>query len=114
MDRTKKAWLNGILLVATLVINTMGAIGLINGLSQKEISDKYLTLITPAPHTFSIWSIIYSLLIISIIVMIVKKNDPYYQKAIKVDASCCAGVTPKSHSNALDAMKMCQIEIVNN
>lgn len=29
-----------------------------------------------------------------------------------VDASCCAGVTPESHKNALEAMKMCQIEIV--
>lgn len=28
-----------------------------------------------------------------------------------VDASCCAGVTPESHKNALSAMKMCQIEI---
>lgn len=31
-----------------------------------------------------------------------------------VDASCCAGVTPESHKNALEAMKMCQIEIVND
>ena len=30
-----------------------------------------------------------------------------------VDASCCAGVTPASHKNALEAMKMCQIEIEN-
>ncbi len=29
-----------------------------------------------------------------------------------VDSSCCAGVTPESHQNALDAMKMCQIEII--
>ncbi len=28
-----------------------------------------------------------------------------------VDASCCAGVTPKSHENALEAMKMCQVHI---
>ncbi len=32
---------------------------------------------------------------------------------IIVDAKCTAGVTPKSHQNALDAMKMCQIKIVN-
>ncbi len=32
---------------------------------------------------------------------------------IKVDASCCAGVTPQSHSNALEAMKMCQIDVNN-
>ena len=30
---------------------------------------------------------------------------------IHVDASCCAGVTPKSHETALDAMRMCQINI---
>lgn len=30
---------------------------------------------------------------------------------IAVDASCCAGVTPQSHENALEAMKMCQITI---
>lgn len=28
-----------------------------------------------------------------------------------VDASCCAGVTPESHVQALEAMKMCQVEI---
>ena len=32
---------------------------------------------------------------------------------ITVDASCCAGVTPESHRNALSAMKMCQIGIDN-
>ncbi len=31
---------------------------------------------------------------------------------ISVDSSCCAGVTPKSHENALLAMKMCQVEIL--
>ena len=33
---------------------------------------------------------------------------------IKVDAGCCAGVTPQSHANALEAMKMCQIEVLDN
>lgn len=32
---------------------------------------------------------------------------------IIVDASCCAGVTPESHKNALEAMKMCQISVEN-
>lgn len=32
---------------------------------------------------------------------------------LAVDASCCAGVTPASHKNALDAMAACQIEIEN-
>lgn len=30
-----------------------------------------------------------------------------------VDAACCAGVTPQTHENALAAMRMCQIEIIN-
>lgn len=29
-----------------------------------------------------------------------------------VDASCCAGVTPQSHENALNAMKMCQVSVL--
>ena len=32
---------------------------------------------------------------------------------IVVDASCCAGVTPESHKNALEAMKVCQIQVEN-
>ena len=31
---------------------------------------------------------------------------------LAVDASCCAGVTPKSHENALKSMAMCQIDIL--
>lgn len=33
---------------------------------------------------------------------------------ITVDAQCCAGVTPESHRNALETMKMCQVLIVND
>lgn len=32
---------------------------------------------------------------------------------LTVDASCCAGVTPQSHKNALEAMKVCQIRVEN-
>lgn len=31
---------------------------------------------------------------------------------IKVDASCCAGVTPQSHQSAIEVMKMCQIDVI--
>ncbi len=30
-----------------------------------------------------------------------------------IDASCCAGVTPESHENALKAMQVCQMKIEN-
>ena len=33
---------------------------------------------------------------------------------ITVDASCCAGVTPESHTAALTTMKMCQINVIND
>lgn len=82
MKERKKAIINIILLALTLVINALGAFGFINGNSQKEVSDRYLTLITPSPSTFSIWSIIYGLLIVSGIVMIIKSDDDYYKEAI--------------------------------
>ncbi len=39
-------------------------------------------------------------------------KSAFLDAEIIVDASCCAGVTPQSHTNALEAMKMCQIKIV--
>ncbi len=42
--------------------------------------------------------------------MLLKAHLP--EVKISVDASCCAGVTPESHENALSAMKMCQINVV--
>lgn len=41
--------------------------------------------------------------------MILKAAFP--ELPVAVDASCCAGVTPASHDNALQAMKMCQVDI---
>ena len=35
-----------------------------------------------------------------------------HETPISVDSACCAGVTPESHNNALNAMKMCQIRII--
>lgn len=43
--------------------------------------------------------------------IIVKAQLP--EVPVIVDASCCAGVTPESHRQALEAMKVCQIEIIN-
>ncbi len=42
--------------------------------------------------------------------ILLKAAEP--ELKVSVDASCCAGVTPQSHQNALEAMKMCQVEIV--
>ena len=43
--------------------------------------------------------------------MLIKAAMP--EVPLIVDAACCAGVTPQSHKNALEAMKMCQIRIDN-
>ena len=42
--------------------------------------------------------------------MLIKAFDP--EVLVQVDSACCAGVTPESHQNALNAMKQCQIEIL--
>lgn len=42
--------------------------------------------------------------------LLLKANMP--ETVIRVIEKCCAGVTPQSHANALEAMKMCQIQIV--
>ena len=42
--------------------------------------------------------------------MLLKARLP--ELPVAVDAGCCAGVTPASHENALNAMKMCQIAVI--
>lgn len=36
----------------------------------------------------------------------------YPEVPMKVDASCCAGVTPEKHDAALEVLRSCQIEVV--
>lgn len=43
--------------------------------------------------------------------LLLKANFPEFP--ISVDAACCAGVTPASHTAALTTMGFCQIEIIN-
>jgi len=44
--------------------------------------------------------------------MVVKAFYP--EVPLIVDARGCAGVTPESHARALEAMKMCQIKVIND
>lgn len=41
--------------------------------------------------------------------LLLKANFP--EAEISVDSTCCAGVTPETHTSALTTMKMCQIKI---
>ena len=36
----------------------------------------------------------------------------FLEVPVVVDGNCCAGVTPESHERALEAMKMCQIQVM--
>ncbi|MBQ7761075.1 MAG: cysteine hydrolase [Clostridia bacterium] len=49
---------------------------------------------------------------ICVISNVLLTKSAFLEAEIIVDASSCAGVTPQSHKNALEAMKMCQIKIV--
>ena len=45
-------------------------------------------------------------------VMVTKAFFP--EIPVVVDAACCAGVTPETHKNALEAMKVCQVKVEND
>ena len=82
MDTKKKIGLNAIFFILTLVVNTLGGLGIINDMSQSDVSDKYFTLITPAGFTFSIWSVIYGLIAASLVVLYLRRETSYYQRAL--------------------------------
>lgn len=60
-------YFNVLFLFLTLYINYASVTGGLGGKSIRELSDKYDNLFTPAPQTFGIWSIIYTLLLITTI-----------------------------------------------
>lgn len=62
--------LNFVAYVFMIVMNGLAFLP-IGGLTTKEISDKYATLFTPAGFTFSIWSVIYALLLVFVIAGVV-------------------------------------------
>ena len=66
---------NIIFFVVMVVINALaGSTTLLNGKLSGEISDLYPTLITPAGFTFSIWGIIYALLLVFIVFQAFPRN----------------------------------------
>jgi hypothetical protein len=60
---TSVEWLRAVLVViataGTIAFNALSATGFINGVTPEQISDKYLTIVTPAGYAFSIWSLVY-------------------------------------------------------
>lgn len=67
--------INIIAFIFTIFVNALaGSTTLLNGKTSGEISDLYPTLITPAGFTFSIWGIIYTLLLVFTIYQILPRN----------------------------------------
>lgn len=56
-------WLNTLSFILMLGLNIIGASGWLTGVTVAAVSDQYQTLLTPAGYAFSIWGLIYLLLI---------------------------------------------------
>lgn len=64
MQRFFLPFLNTLTLILALVSNFIAAKGLANGTTVQDISIKYENLFTPADYAFSIWGLIYTLLVL--------------------------------------------------
>jgi benzodiazapine receptor len=56
--------LNIIVFAVTVIVNALASSLALNGRTTAEVSDLYFTLVTPAGYVFSIWGVIYTLLLI--------------------------------------------------
>ena len=95
MSATKQfSILNIFALVVVLTVNTLANILPINGMNTGQISDLYPSLFTPAGFTFSIWSVIY-LLLITFAISQFKIKDQLYFKELSMWflLSCVANVS---------------------
>jgi translocator protein len=70
--------LNILALIGVLTINALANILPINGMNTGEVSALYPSLFTPAGFTFSIWSVIYLLLIGFVIVQFSIQTKTYF------------------------------------
>jgi hypothetical protein len=70
---------NSLVVIATIIVNALAVILPLNGKTTQSLSDNIPNLFVPAGITFSIWSIIYTFLIILMIYQILSlsKKQPY-------------------------------------
>ena len=65
--------LNILMFIATLYVNYLSVVYKIGGKSIRELSDKYDNLFTPSPGTFAIWSLIYILIMVFLVLQFFEK-----------------------------------------
>ena len=97
----KRFWqiTNVLSVVFALVLNFLTGAQILDLPDINEISDKYATLLTPASYAFSIWSLVYLLIIVFVvyqardIIKPSKKNDlPLKMGPFFVIANICNGI----------------------
>lgn len=71
----------------TLLTNYMGSAGKFNGMGQKEVSDKYTTLITPKGFAFAIWGVIYSLVLATLVYFFFQRSNPEVGELIRLTST---------------------------
>ncbi|MGZ9585514.1 tryptophan-rich sensory protein [Paenibacillus marinisediminis] len=67
-------WWNLFSLIAVIIINGLAELIPLNGYTTGQISAMFPVLITPAPYTFTIWGLIYVLLLVFIIYQLQPKH----------------------------------------
>ena len=65
--------------IATIAFNGLAATGYVNGVTPEVISDKYLTVLTPAGYAFTIWTLIYVGLLAFSIYQLLPSNVPRFR-----------------------------------
>ncbi len=83
---------NIVALGAVLTINALANILPINGVTTGEVSDSFPSLFTPAGYVFSIWGLIYSLLIVFVVYQALppQKDNPRLERLGYWFALSCA------------------------
>jgi benzodiazapine receptor len=59
--------LNVVAFAVTVIVNGLASSLALNGVTTAEVSDLYFTLVTPAGYVFSIWGVIYTLLLFFVV-----------------------------------------------
>jgi len=65
---------NAAAFLATVVINVLANVAALGGRTTGEISDAYRTLVAPSGYVFSIWGVIYALLLAFVIFQALPRN----------------------------------------
>jgi hypothetical protein len=81
---------------AMMIVNWLSVIGDINGVTTAAVSDAHKTLFTPEGYTFSIWGIIYLLLLVYVLFQLFSKELGRAGKHAKIAywfvVSCIANI----------------------